>query len=289
MKNFSISPFKKTSEIDSMELYLRQISSIKSLTMAEESVLAKKIKNGDKEAREKLIKANLRFVVSVARNYQNQGMALPDLINEGNLGLIRASKKFDEKKNFKFISYAVWWIRQSILKALAEQSRMVNIPLHVVTNISDIAKAQIAVEQEKQRSATTQEIALKLKNIKESEVQRLLAVSSRHISLDQPLGDDIKLIDVFTTDEDRIDVNQKFLSVMHAKQIRRALESLKGHEEKVLKLYYGIDQENGYCATLEEIGHKLNLTRERVRQIKDSGLKRLKQYKKLEDLKSQIG
>jgi RNA polymerase primary sigma factor len=270
-----------------MEFYLRQISGIKPLTTEEESALAIKIRNGDKKARERLIIANLRFVVSVARNYQNQGMTLPDLVNEGNYGLIKASEKFDESKNFKFISYAVWWIRQAILKALAEQSRMVKIPLHVVTNISDIAKAQIDIEQKKQRMATSQEIASKLET-KDSEVQTLLAIGNRHVSLDQPIGDEeLKLIDTLTSNEEQTP-EEKVINSAEAKQIRKALGNLKGHEEEVIRLYYGIDQENGYCATLEEIGFKLHLTRERIRQIKDRGLKRLKQHKKLEDLKSRI-
>jgi RNA polymerase primary sigma factor len=271
-----------------VDYYLSQIGSIKSLTADEEKVIAEKIKKGDIKAREKLIRANLRFVVSVARNYLNQGMPLSDLINEGNYGLVKASEKFEAQKNFKFISYAVWWIRQSILKALAEQSRMVKIPLHVVSNISDITKAQGILEQKSHREATSQDLALKLEKIPEAEIQRLLMVGNRHVSLDQFIGEgDLRLLDTLV-DEEESNTEEKILNAMDTKQIKVALKSLKNHEGEVLKLYFGIDQVDGYSSTLEEIGNKLNLTRERVRQIKERALKNLKQYKKLENLKERI-
>lgn len=288
MKNSSTSPVKKFSDTDSLDYYLSRIGTIKPLSTEEESVLAKKIKEGDSKAREKLIRANLRFVVSVARNYQNQGMPLSDLVNEGNYGLIKASEKFDEQKNFKFISYAVWWIRQSILKALAEQSRMVKIPLHVVSNISDIAKAQGFIEQRSYREATPQELALKLEKLPEAEIQTLLAIGNRHLSLDQPMGEgEVRLLDTLI-DEDESNTEDKILSAMDRKQIEIALKSLKHNEGEVLRLYFGIGQDNEYCATLEEIGNKLKLTRERVRQIKEKALRNLKQYKKLEKLKARL-
>jgi len=288
MKNSTISPTKKVSETDSVDHYLRQIGVIKPLTIDEERDLSEKIKKGDTKAREKLIRANLRFVVSVARNYLNQGMPLSDLINEGNYGLIKASEKFEAQKNFKFISYAVWWIRQSILKALAEQSRMVKIPLHVVSNISDITKAQGVLEQKSHRGATCQDLALTLEKIPEAEIQRLLMVGNRHVSLDQFIGEgDLRLLDTLI-DEEESNTEERILNAMDTKQIKIALKSLKHNEGEVLRLYFGIDQDNGYSATLEEIGNKLNLTRERVRQIKERALRNLKQYKKLESLKSRI-
>ena len=288
MKNSTTSLTKKFSDVDSVDYYLSRISTLKPLTADEEKILSEKIRNGDKKARNKLIKANLRFVVSVARNYLNQGMPLSDLINEGNYGLIKASEKFDEQKNFKFISYAVWWIRQSILKALAEQSRMVKIPLHVVSNISDITKAQGIIEQKSHRVVTSQDLALKLEKIPETEIQRLLMVGNRHVSLDQFIGEgDLRLIDTLI-DEEESNTEERILNAMDTKQIKTALKSLKHNEGEVLRLYFGIDQANGYSATLEEIGNKLNLTRERVRQIKERALKNLKQYKKLESLKSRI-
>jgi RNA polymerase primary sigma factor len=288
MKNSTTSLTKKFSDVDSVDYYLSRIGTIKPLTADEEKILSEKIRNGDKKARNKLIKANLRFVVSVARNYLNQGMPLSDLINEGNYGLIKASEKFDEQKNFKFISYAVWWIRQSILKALAEQSRMVKIPLHVVSNISDITKAQGIIEQKSHRVVTSQDLALKLEKIPETEIQRLLMVGNRHVSLDQFIGEgDLRLIDTLI-DEEESNTEERILNAMDTKQIKTALKSLKHNEGEVLRLYFGIDQANGYSATLEEIGNKLNLTRERVRQIKERALKNLKQYKKLESLKSRI-
>jgi RNA polymerase primary sigma factor len=288
MKNSTTFLTKKVSDIDSVDYYLSRIGAIKPLTADEEKILSEKIRKGDEKARERLIRANLRFVVSVARNYQNQGMPLSDLINEGNYGLIKASEKFEAQKNFKFISYAVWWIRQSILKALAEQSRMVKIPLHVISNISDIAKAQGSLEQRSHREATSQDLALKLEKIPETEIQRLLMVGGRHVSLDQFIGDgDLRLLDTLI-DEEESNTEEKILNAMDTKQIKTALKSLKHNEGEVLRLYFGIDQENEYGATLEEIGHKLNLTRERVRQIKEKALRNLKQYKKLESLKSRI-
>lgn len=287
MKNSSTSPSEKFSEMDAMEYYLRQIGSIKPLSLEEESALATKIQEGDIKAKKKLVRANLRFVVSVARNYQNQGMPLSDIVNEGNYGLIKAAEKFDGRKNFKFISYAVWWVRQAILKALAEQSRMVSIPLHVVTNISNISKAQGVIEQTKHREATIPEIVSQLQSMTEAEIQVLMKIGNRHVSLDQPMADDkdVKLLDTLTSNEEDAPDN-KTLDLMRAKEVEECLKSLKGNEEIVIKLYFGIGQE--FCFTLEEIGQKLHLTRERVRQIKESALRKLKQYKKLEKFRDVI-
>jgi RNA polymerase sigma factor, sigma-70 family len=279
---------KKTfSEIDTLEFYLSRISKLKPLSMEEEAILAKKIRQGDIQAKKKLVKANLRFVVSVARNYENQGMPLSDLINEGNIGLIKATEKFDERKNFKFISYAVWWIRQSMLKALSEQSRIVHIPLHAISTISDIAKVQTMLEQKYQRAATVPEIVLELKDkVSESIIKNVIKVGNRYISLDQPIGEknDTKLLDMLV-DENQNSAEDESLDLMAAKQIKGILNELSENEAIVLRLYFGIGEECNY--TLSEIGNKLHLTRERIRQIKEHGLKRLRNLtraKKLRDL-----
>jgi RNA polymerase primary sigma factor len=262
------------SEKDSLDLYLDEIKNNRTLTGAEEAIYAVRIRKGDKRALEELVKANLRFVVSVARNYQNQGLPLNDLINEGNLGLIKAARKFDEKKNFKFISYAVWWIRQAILKALAEQSRIINVPLHRVGTITNIGKAQNKLEQELERLPTADEIAREL-GVDEKEIHEIMRIGNRHVSLDKPLqtDDDVRLIDALHNhDQELPDVGAIKTSL--SGEIEKLLDTLSTAEKEVIKLYFGIGQETPH--TLEEIGKRVHLTRERVRQIKQKGLRRLR-------------
>ena len=262
------------SEENSLALYLKEIGKSKALTIEEEADLAVAIRKGDRRALEKLIKANLRFVVSVCRNYQNQGLPLNDLINEGNLGLLRAARRFDEKKNFKFISYAVWWIRQSILQALAEQSRIIKLPLNRVGTIHKIGKVQRKLEQQLYRTPDIDEIAQELE-IEESEVSETLKIGNTHRSLDEPLkgSDDIRLLDVFK-DEQQERADEGIMDISLQEEIERILETLTDREKEVIKLYFGIGEEAVH--TLEDIGRRFNLTRERVRQIKEKALRRLK-------------
>jgi RNA polymerase primary sigma factor len=270
---------------DSLDLYLGEIKDYAPLKSEEEALLAARIRKGDRKALEKLVKANLRFVVSVSRNYQNQGLPLSDLINEGNVGLIRAAKKFDERKNFKFISYAVWWIRQAILKALAEQSRIVNIPLHQVGTISNISKVQGKLEQEYGRLPTTEEIADELE-IGERDVDTVLKIGNRHVSLDKPIqqeSDEVRLIDSLrNSDQELPDMMAMNRSLRD--EIEKILDTLSTSEKDVIKLYFGIGHETSY--TLDEIGRRIHLTRERVRQIKQKGLGRLKNSFRAKRLKS---
>ncbi len=262
------------SEKDSLDLYLDEIKNNKTLSSAEEAIYAVRIRKGDKRALEELVKANLRFVVSVARNYQNQGLPLNDLINEGNLGLIKAARKFDEKKNFKFISYAVWWIRQAILKALAEQSRIINVPLHRVGTITNIGKAQNKLEQELERLPTADEIAREL-GVDEREIQEIMRIGNRHVSLDKPLqtDEDVRLIDALHNHDQELP-DTGAIKISLSGEIEKLLDTLSNSEKEVIKLYFGIGQETPH--TLEEIGKRVHLTRERVRQIKQKGLRRLR-------------
>jgi RNA polymerase primary sigma factor len=261
-------------EEGSLALYLKEIGKNRSLTLEEESKLAVKIRKGDRKALENLVKANLRFVVSVARNYQNQGLPLSDLINEGNLGLIRAAKRFDEKKNFKFISYGVWWIRQAILQALAEQSRIIKLPLNRVGTIHKIGKLQSKLEQKFRRLPNVAELAAEL-NIEESEVQETIKIGNSHMSLDAPLqhGEDSRLMDILQ-DEDQLLPDNGLMEVSLQEEITNTLETLSEREKEVVRLYFGIGEETSH--TLEEIGQRFNLTRERARQIKEKALRRLK-------------
>ncbi|MDG5815807.1 RNA polymerase sigma factor RpoD/SigA [Chitinispirillales bacterium ANBcel5] len=258
----------------SLALYLKEIGKNNSLSLEEESKLAVKIRKGDRRALEVLVKANLRFVVSVARNYQNQGLPLSDLINEGNLGLIRAAKRFDEKKNFKFISYAVWWIRQAILQALAEQSRIIKLPLNRVGTIHKIGKTQSKLEQKYRRLPNVEEIASELQ-IDENEVQETIKIGNSHMSLDAPLqyGEDSKLMDLLQ-DGDQERPDDSLMDVSLHNEITKTLETLTEREKEVVRLYFGIGEETSH--TLEEIGQRFNLTRERARQIKEKALRRLK-------------
>ena len=269
-------------EESSLAIYLREIGKNRNLTPAEEAEVAIRIRKGEKTALEKLVKANLRFVVSVARNYQNQGLPLSDLINEGNLGLIRAAKRFDEKKNFKFISYAVWWIRQAILQALAEQSRIIKLPLNRVGTIHKIGKMQGKLEQQYRRMPNVEEIANELK-ITENDVKETIKIGNSHMSLDAPIqdGQDSKLIDVF------VDANQEQpdYEVMERSlkaEVDKTLQTLTERERKVLKMYFGIGDETAH--TLEEIGKRFSLTRERARQIKEKAIGRLKRSSRSKSL-----
>ena len=261
-------------EEGSLALYLKEIGKNRSLTVEEESKLAVRIRKGDRKALEKLVKANLRFVVSVARNYQNQGLPLSDLINEGNLGLIRAARRFDEKKNFKFISYAVWWIRQAILQALAEQSRIIKLPLNRVGTIHKIGKMQAKLEQKYRRLPNVEELAAELE-IDESEVQETIKIGNSHMSLDAPLqhGEDSRLLDILQ-DQEQERPDDGLMEVSLQEEITNTLETLSEREKEVVRLYFGIGEETSH--TLEEIGQRFNLTRERARQIKEKALRRLK-------------
>lgn len=271
------------SEESCLALYLKEISKNKTLTLEEEAVLAVRIRTGERKALEKLVKANLRFVVSVCRNYQNQGLPLSDLINEGNLGLIRAAKRFDEKKNFKFISYAVWWIRQAILQALAEQSRIIKLPLNRVGTIHKIGKTQSKLEQKYRRAPNVEEIAREL-SLDENEVRETIKIGNTHMSLDAPLqhGEDSKLIDVLH-DENQERPDDGIMDISLQEEIEKTLDTLSEREKEVVKLYFGIGEETAH--TLEEIGQRFNLTRERVRQIKEKALRRLKHCSRSKRLK----
>jgi RNA polymerase primary sigma factor len=261
-------------EDGSLMLYLKDIARHKALSAGEEAEVARRIRKGDKKAVEKIVKANLRFVVSVARNYQNQGMPLSDLINEGNLGLIRAAYRFDEKKNFKFISYAVWWIRQAILQGLADHSRIVKVPLNRVAAIHKVGKIRAKLEQKYRRLPNDDEVADEL-NINESDVTNTLKISNRHTSLDAPIRDENagSLMDIMG-DKDQEKPDEFVIKSSIRKEIERALRILSKRERHVIRMYFGIGEDTNY--TLEEIGHQSNITRERVRQIKNSALKKLK-------------
>jgi RNA polymerase primary sigma factor len=274
-------------ESQSLDKYLQEIGKVDLLTAEEEIELAIKIKQGDKKALEILTKANLRFVVSVAKQYQNQGLSLGDLINEGNLGLIKAGKRFDETRGFKFISYAVWWIRQSILQALAEQSRIVRLPLNRVGALSKIGRAYSNLEQEFEREPSADELADEL-DMDVKEVTDTLKISSKHVSVDAPFtqGEENRLLDVMKNDEQPSPDNM-LLSESLKTEIASALSSLPERESEVLKLYYGI--ETDHAMTLEEIGEKFNLTRERVRQIKEKAIRRLRHASKSKHLRTYLG
>jgi RNA polymerase primary sigma factor len=278
-------------ESQSIDKYLQEIGKVELLDVEEEIDLAKKIKYGDdkdkQKALEKLTKANLRFVVSVAKQYQNQGLSLGDLINEGNLGLIKAAKRFDETRGFKFISYAVWWIRQSILQALAEQSRIVRLPLNRVGALNKIGKAYNALEQEYEREPSADELAEQL-DMSLYEVSDTLKISGRHLSIDAPFvhGEDSRLVDIMPNQNQPLP-DHSLINESLKIEIQRALNTLSQRERDVLKLYYGLDQENPL--TLEEIGEKFKLTRERVRQIKEKAIRRLKHASKSKQLKTYLG
>ncbi|MCW3127601.1 MAG: polymerase, sigma 70 subunit, RpoD subfamily [Bacteroidetes bacterium] len=288
MRQLKITKSITNRESASLEKYLQEIGKVDLITADEEVRLAKKIKMGDKNALERLTKANLRFVVSVAKQYQNQGLTLSDLINEGNLGLIKAAQRFDETKGFKFISYAVWWIRQSIMQALAEQSRIVRLPLNKVGSLSKINKAFQMLEQEFDREPTPEEIATLL-NIDEDEVRTTLGVAGRHISVDAPFvnGEENALIDVLANPNAvSADRNLAYQESLRS-EIEMSLSCLQDKQAEVLKLFFGIGVEQ--ALSLEDISERYDLTKERVRQIKDKAIIRLKSSSKCKTLKTYLG
>jgi RNA polymerase primary sigma factor len=270
----------------SLDLYLREIGETPLITADEEVELAKKIKLGDQDSLEKLTKANLRFVVSVAKQYQNQGLSLADLINEGNIGLIKAAKRFDETRGFKFISYAVWWIRQAILQALAEQSRIVRLPLNRVGTLHKIGKISSSLEQEYGREPSPDEIAKELA-LSAVEVSDTLKISNTHLSLDAPfsISEDNSLMDVLE-DEFQPAPDEALLNESLRLEIERALDTLSAREAEVINLYFGLSQEK--ALTLEEIGARFNLTRERVRQIKEKAIRRLRHASRSKSLRAYL-
>ncbi len=274
-------------EGQSLDKYLQEISKEQLLTPQEEIELAIKIKQGDEEALNKMVKANLRFVVSVAKQYQNQGLSLGDLINEGNLGLIKAAKRFDETRGFKFISYAVWWIRQAILQALAEQSRIVRLPLNKVGTISKISKAYHELEQEFEREPSPDEIAEQL-DVEVKEIFKSLKLQERHLSVDAPIGGDSNnsLLDVLAN-KDNPSPDDDLMRESLKAEINRVLSMLTEREAEVIKLYFGLDNTHAY--TLEEIGEMFNLTRERVRQIKEKAIRRLRHTSRSKYLRAYLG
>jgi len=287
MRQLKISKQVTNRDTLSLDKYLHEIGKVELLTADKEVELAKRIKSGDREALEMLIKGNLRFVVSVSKQYQNQGLSLPDLINEGNLGLIKAAERFDETRGFKFISYAVWWIRQSILQALAEQSRIVRLPLNKIGSINKINKAYAKLEQQHEREPDSLEIAEML-DIPESEVKESIRNSGRHISMDAPLIQDEEntLYDVLRSDETNTPEKELMVESLR-KEIDRAISTLTPREADVVRLYFGLNSK--HPMTLEEIGEKFDLTRERVRQIKEKAIRRLKHTSRSKILKSYLG
>jgi len=283
MRQLKITKSITNRESASLDKYLQEIGREDLITVEEEVELAQRIKQGDHAALEKLTRANLRFVVSVAKQYQNQGLSLPDLINEGNLGLIKAAEKFDETRGFKFISYAVWWIRQSILQALAEQSRIVRLPLNQVGSLNKIGKALSKFEQENERKPSPEELAEEL-DIPVDKISDTLKVSPRHISVDAPFveGEDNSLLDVLVNDDSPI-ADRSLIEESLSKEIERALQLLQPREREIIKMVFGIGCQD---LTLEEIGDKFGLTRERVRQIKEKAIRHLRQKAQSQLLKS---
>lgn len=286
MRQLKISKSITNRESAALDKYLQEIGHEELLSVEEEVMLAQRIKSGDHEALEKLTKANLRFVVSVAKQYQNQGLSLSDLINEGNLGLIKAAEKFDEKRGFKFISYAVWWIRQSILQAIAEHSRIVRLPLNQVGSVNKINKMLSKFEQENERRPSINEIAEGV-DLPEDKIEDAMKVQARHVSVDAPFadGDNNSLLDVLPN-EDAAMADKMLLLESLRDEIKRALQILNDRERKIIEAFFGIDQPE---MTLEEIGTKYGLTRERVRQIKEKAIRRLRNNTKSRLLRSYLG
>ncbi len=286
MRQLKITKSITNRESASLDKYLQEIGREELITVEEEVELAQKIRKGDQRALDKLTRANLRFVVSVAKQYQNQGLSLPDLINEGNLGLIKAAQKFDETRGFKFISYAVWWIRQSILQALAEQSRIVRLPLNQVGSLNKINKELNRFEQEHERKPSAEELAMKL-DLPVDKVMDTMKVSGRHTSIDAPFvdGEDNSLLDVLPN-EDSPKADKSLINESLSTEIDRSLSTLSDRERDIIKMFFGI----GYSEmTLEEIGEKFGLTRERVRQIKEKAIRRLRNGQRCKLLKSYLG
>ncbi len=287
MRQLKITRQVTNRETASLDKYLQEIGRVPLITTDEEVNLAKRIKQGDKIALEKLTKANLRFVVSVAKQYQNQGLSLPDLINEGNMGLIKAAKRFDETRGFKFISYAVWWIRQAILQALAEQSRIVRLPLNKIGVINKVNKAYAQLEQEFEREPKPSEIA-KLLDMSVKEVKDSLKNSGRHVSMDAPLlsDDDTNMYDVLKSDDVETPETELLYDSLRT-EIDRAISTLSEREADVIRLFFGL--EGNHPMTLEEISERFDLTRERVRQIKEKAIRRLKHSSRSRILKAYLG
>ena len=286
MRQLKITKSITNRESASLDKYLQEIGKEDLITVEEEVELAQRIRKGDQKALEKLTRANLRFVVSVAKQYQNQGLSLPDLINEGNLGLIKAAEKFDETRGFKFISYAVWWIRQSILQALAEQSRIVRLPLNQVGSLNKINKAFSRFEQENERRPSPEELADSL-DLPAEKVADTLRVSGRHISVDAPFveGEDNSLLDVLVNDDSPI-ADRTLINESLSTEVERALSTLTERERDIIKLFFGINTQE---MTLEEIGEKFGLTRERVRQIKEKAIRLLRHSSRSKLLKTYLG
>ena len=288
MRQLKITKQVTNRETASLDKYLQEIGRVELITAEEEVKLAQAIKKGDQKALEKLTKANLRFVVSVAKQYQNQGLTLGDLINEGNLGLIKAAQRFDETRGFKFISYAVWWIRQSILQALAEQSRIVRLPLNKIGSINKINKAFSKLEQEFEREPSADELSQVLE-LTADDIKESMRTSGRHVSMDAPLvsGEDSSFLDVLE-DEDQPFPDHSLISESLRREIERALSTLTTREADVIRLYFGLEV-GEQPMTLEEIGDRFDLTRERVRQIKEKAIRRLKHTSRSKILKTYLG
>ena len=286
MRQLKITKQVTNRETASLYKYLQEIGKVELITAEEEVELARRIKNGDRDALEKLTKANLRFVVSVSKQYQNQGLSLPDLINEGNLGLIKAAQRFDETRGFKFISYAVWWIRQCILQALAEQSRIVRLPLNKIGALNKINRAFTQLEQEHEREPSPDEVA-EILDLPEDKIASTLELQGRHLSVDAPFqdGEDNSLLDVLSN-PDSPDTDEFLIEESLKQEIERTLNTLPDKESKVIRRFYGIGCKQ---MSLEEIGEKFNLTRERVRQIKEKAIRRLKHTSRSKLLKAYLG
>lgn len=286
MRQLKITKSITNRENDSLDKYLQEIGHEELLTVEEEVELAQRIRKGDRKALEKLTKSNLRFVVSVAKQYQNQGLSLQDLINEGNVGLIKAAEKFDETRGFKFISYAVWWIRQSILQAIAEQSRIVRLPLNQVGSVNKINKVLNKFEQENERRPNINELAEKI-DLPEEKIEDAMKVTGKHISVDAPFidGEESSLLDTMTSSDTPTADNELVLESLR-NEIARALQFLNERERNVIEAFFGINQQE---MTLEEIADKYSLTRERVRQIKEKAIRRLRNNTKNKMLKSYLG
>ncbi len=288
MRQLKITKQVTNRETISLDKYLQEIGKVELITSDEEVELAKRIKEGDMEALERLTKANLRFVVSVSKQYQNQGLTLPDLINEGNLGLIKAAQRFDETRGFKFISYAVWWIRQSILQALAEQARIVRLPLNKIGSINKINRTLSELEQEFERPPSNDEIAEFL-DISENDVKDSMNIAGRHVSMDAPLSADEDTNNMYEVmpSEDSPHPDSDLMHESLKKEIERSLSTLTDREANIVRYYFGINVK--HALTLEEIGDEFDLTRERVRQIKEKAIRRLKQNSRSKLLKNYLG
>ncbi len=286
MRQLKITHSITNRDIKSLDKYLQDICSEELLTPEQEVQLAQRIKQGDQAALERLTKANLRFVVSVAKQYQNQGLSLPDLINEGNVGLIKAAKRFDETRGFKFISYAVWWIRQSILQAIAENSRIVRLPSNQLGALNKIQKEIAKLEQQLERPPSEEELAEML-DIPEDKIKAIMGIRGRHVSIDAPLAsdEDVNFVDVLPN-EDTPPTDSKLMQESLSQEIERSLSTLTEYEREVIKMYFGIGLP--HPLSLDEIAMKFNLTRERVRQIKEKGIKRLKTSSKSKHLKAYL-